>query len=127
MEWTAKAQEWKKVIEAFDAGGMTRKVSCGVMSEDSYAAFPNDLKEAVDKASLETMQYAMDNAASILEEAVQVSIAEHGLEILGRPDDYEEWASRARTIWPEFYERIGEGDAAAGRAFVDKLFEAAGM
>jgi len=103
------------------------QVSTGVLSEDSYSALPDDLKAAVDKASLETMQYAMNNAAAILEEAIQVSIDEHGLQVLGRPDDYDEWASRARTIWPDFYERIGEGDAAAGRAFVDKLFEAAGM
>ena len=103
------------------------QVSCGVLSEDSYAALPADLKAAVDKASMETMQYAMDNAASILQEAVQVSIDEHGLQILGRPADYAEWSRLARTIWPEFYGRIGEGDAAAGEAFVEKLFEAAGM
>ena len=29
MEWTAKAQEWKRIFEAFDAGGITRKVFCG--------------------------------------------------------------------------------------------------
>jgi len=103
------------------------QVSCGVLSEDSYQALPDDLKEVVDRASLETMQYAMDNAASILEEAIEVSETEHGLQVLGRPTDYAEWARLARTIWPEFYERIGEGDSAAGKAFVDKLFEAAGM
>ena len=103
------------------------QVSCGVLSEDSYQALPDDLKAAVDKASMETMQYAMDNAASILEEAIEVSIRDHGLQILGRPTDYAEWARLARTIWPDFYERIGEGSAAAGEAFVDKLFAAAGM
>jgi TRAP-type C4-dicarboxylate transport system substrate-binding protein len=103
------------------------QVSCGVLSEDSYSELPDDLKEAVDQASMETMRYAMDNAASILEEAIAVSEAEHGLQVLGRPDDYPEWARLARGIWPEFYERIGEGDAAAGEAFVEQLFAAAGM
>lgn len=103
------------------------QVSVGVLSEDSYQALPDDLKEAVDKASLETMQYAMDNAAKILQEAIDVSEKDHGLQVLGRPDDYADWVRLARTIWPDFYERIGEGDAAAGKAFVDKLFEAAGM
>jgi tripartite ATP-independent transporter DctP family solute receptor len=103
------------------------QVSLGVLSEDSYQALPDDLKEVVDKASMETMQYAMDNAAKILAEAVQVSKDEHGLQVLGRPADYDEWVRRARGIWPDFYERIGEGDPAAGKAFVDKLFKAAGM
>lgn len=103
------------------------QVSCGVLSEDSYQALPDDLKAVVDKASMETMEYAMDNAQKILDEAVEVSVEEHGLQILGRPDDYQEWVDRARTIWPDFHERIGEGDAAAGEAFVDDLFEAAGM
>lgn len=103
------------------------QVSCGVLSEDSYQALPDDLKDVVDRASLETMAYAMQNAQSILDEAVRISVAEHGLQVLGPPNDYDEWARRARTIWPAFYERIGDGDAAAGKAYVDKLFAAAGM
>jgi TRAP-type transport system periplasmic protein len=103
------------------------QVSCGVLSEDSYQALPDDLKEAVDRAAMETMEYAMDNAQNILDEAIQVSVEEHGLQVLGPPEDYPEWARRARTIWPEFYERIGEDDAAAGEAYVEKLFAAAGM
>lgn len=103
------------------------QVSVGVMSEESYQKLPDDLKEAVDRASMETMQHAMDTAGKILEEARQVSIDEHGLQILGRPDDYQDWVDRARTIWPEFYERIGEGDPALGEQVVDRIFEAAGM
>jgi TRAP-type transport system periplasmic protein len=103
------------------------QVSLGVLSEDSYQKLPADLKAVVDKASMETMAFAMENAQKILDEAIKVSIRDHGLQVLGPPEDYDEWARRARTIWPAFYERIGEGDAKAGKAFVDKLFAAAGM
>jgi hypothetical protein len=66
-------------------------------------------------------------SAEILEEAVEVSKKEHGVQFLGRPKDYDEWARLARTTWPKFYEDIGEGDAEAGEAFVEKVFAAAGM
>ena len=49
------------------------------------------------------------------------------MQFLGRPKDYDEWARLARTSWSVHYEDIGEGDAAAGKAFVDKVFAAAGM
>lgn len=103
------------------------QVSVAVMSQDTYQKLPADLQAAVDRAARGTMEYAMQRAGEILDEAIQVSKDQHGLQVLGRPNDYEEWVRRARGTWPEFYVRIGEGDAALGRRIVDQIFQAAGM
>jgi len=103
------------------------QVSVLMMSEESYQKLPDDLKKAVDKASMDSMPRVDARSAAILEEAVEVSKKEHGVEFLGRPDDYEQWAEKARGSWSLFYKDIGEGDAEVGKQFVDKVFAAAGM
>lgn len=103
------------------------QVSLMVLSEDFYQSLPSDLQEAVDEA-IEAAKPEVDaRSGEILEKAVQVSEEEEGVEFLGRPDDYEEWVERARTIWPGFYEDIGEGDREVGKEVVERIFNAAGM
>jgi len=103
------------------------QVSVLVMSEETYKKFPDDLKKVVDKASIDSMPRVDARSSEILEEAIQVSKDEHGVEFLGKPDDYNQWAEKARGSWSLFYEDIGEGDAEVGKQFVDKVFAAAGM
>ncbi len=103
------------------------QVSLMVLSEDFYQSLPADLQEAVDKA-IEAAKPVVDSrSAEILEKAVRVSKEEEGVQFLGRPDDYSEWARRARTIWPDFYEDIGGGDRTVGKEVVERIFSAAGM
>ena len=103
------------------------QVSVLVMSEETYKKLPEDLKKAVDRASKDSMPQVDSRSAAILQEAVDVSKKEHGVQFLGRPKDYDQWAEKARTSWPVMYQKIGEGDAVAGKAFIDKVFAAAGM
>jgi TRAP-type C4-dicarboxylate transport system substrate-binding protein len=103
------------------------QVSVLMMSEATYQKLPADLQEAVDKASMDSMPRVDARSAAILEEAVEVSKKEHGVQFLGRPKDYDEWARLARGSWSVHFEDIGEGDAEMGKEFVEKVFAAAGM
>jgi len=103
------------------------QVSVAVMSEETYKKLPNNLKKAVDRASKQSMPRVDARSSEILDEAVQVSKKDHDVVFLGRPEDYDTWAEKARTIWPSFYEDIGEGDVNVGKQFVEKVFKAAGM
>jgi tripartite ATP-independent transporter DctP family solute receptor len=103
------------------------QVSIMVISEEFYQGLPADLQEAVDKA-VEAAKPIVDSRSSeILEKAIRVSKEEEGVEFLGRPSDYDQWARQARTIWPEFYKDIGGGDRAVGKEVVETIFQAAGM
>jgi len=103
------------------------QVSVLMMSEQTYQKLPDDLKEAVDKASMDSMPRVDARSSEILQEAIEVSKKEHGVEFLGRPGDYDEWAEKARGSWSLHYKDIGEGDAEVGKQFVEKVFAAAGM
>lgn len=103
------------------------QVSVLMMSEQSYQKLPDDLKAAVDKASKDSMPLVDARSSEILQEAIDVSKNEHGVQFLGRPGDYEQWAEKARDSWSLHYKDIGEGDAEVGKQFVEKVFAAAGM
>lgn len=92
------------------------------MSEIFYASLPADLQEAVVQAGKDATQAEMDMAAEL--DAGDIAyLEEHGMVFLGLPTDYEEWVARGRSIWDSQYELIGGGDAAAGKAIVDKVLE----
>jgi tripartite ATP-independent transporter DctP family solute receptor len=103
------------------------QVSVLMMSEQTYQKLPDDLKAAVDKASKDSMPRVDARSSEILQEAIDVSKKEHGVQFLGRPGDYDQWAEKARGSWSLHYKDIGEGDAEVGKQFVEKVFAAAGM
>jgi TRAP-type C4-dicarboxylate transport system substrate-binding protein len=108
--------EWSEVFNA---------LSVAVMSQDFYEKLPPDLQEAVDRAAKDSIPRVDARSAGILEEAVEVSKKEQGVQFLGRPKDYEVWAEKARTSWNKFYGDIGGGDEALGKEIVAKIFAAA--
>jgi TRAP-type transport system periplasmic protein len=103
------------------------QISLMVISEEWYQSLPADLQEAVDKAAAAAKPIVDSRSSEILEKAIRVSKEEEGVQFLGRPDDYEQWAVQARGTWGQFYEDIGNGDRATGKEFVQELFTAAGM
>jgi tripartite ATP-independent transporter DctP family solute receptor len=101
------------------------QVSVAVMSQDFYEKLPPDLQEAVDRAAKDSIPRVDARSSGILEEAVEISKKEQGVQFLGRPKDYPVWAEKARTSWNKFYKDIGGGDEALGKEIVAKIFAAA--
>jgi len=116
----------KEVVKFITDDDHILQVSIAVLSEEAYQKLPEDLKKAVDKAIIDTKPRVDARSAGILKEARDISAKENGVQFLGRPTDYDEWAQKARTIWPDFYKDVGEGDAELGKQIIDKVFEAAG-
>ena len=98
------------------------QISTLVMNVDSYNKLPADLQAVIDKAAAETMEYMRGQSDYLVQYCIDQSPT---VEFLGPPDDLAEWQSKAKSIWPEFYELIGDGDAAAGKAVVEAVTEAA--
>jgi TRAP-type C4-dicarboxylate transport system substrate-binding protein len=101
------------------------QVSVAVMSQDFYNKLPPDLQQAVDRAAKDSIPRVDARSSGILEEAVEISKKEHGVQFLGRPKDYPVWAEKARTSWAKFYKDIGSGDEALGKEIVARIFAAA--
>jgi TRAP-type C4-dicarboxylate transport system substrate-binding protein len=116
----------KEVVKFITDDDHILQVSVAVLSEEAYQKLPDDLKKAVDKAIADTKPRVDARSAGILKEARGVSIKENGVQFLGRPTDYDVWARKARTIWPDFYKDVGEGDTDLGKQIIDKVFNAAG-
>lgn len=115
---SARYNEVVKYITDID---WTTQVSVMVMSEISYNKLPADLQKAVDKAAAGTRERMKVESSNILDACIAQS---PDVKFLGRPDDYEEWVRLGQKVWPEFYERIGDGDAAVGEEAVNMLVQA---
>lgn len=97
------------------------QISTMVMSERSYQALPPEMREVIDRAAADTRKHVID-AMDDLE--ARIIKASDKVTFLGKPDDYEAWVEAGRSVWPKFYSRIGDGDEAAGKAFVDRVSSA---
>jgi TRAP-type C4-dicarboxylate transport system substrate-binding protein len=115
----------KEVVKFITDDDHILQVSVAVLSEEAYQKLPDDLKKAVDKAIADTKPRVDARSAGILKEARDISIKENGVQFLGRPTDYDVWAQKARTIWPDFYKDVGENDTELGKQIIDKVFKAA--
>lgn len=94
------------------------QVSIMVMSERSYQALSPEMQKVVDKAAADTRKRVIKEIDSLEARIIKVS---DKVTFLGRPDDYDQWVKIGRSVWPKFYKRIGDGDAAAGKAFVERV------
>ena len=94
-----------------------------IVSDKFYTSLPEDLQAVVDKVGLELMDFANKMTDEGIE-SDKKKLQENGMELLGKPTDMDQWISKARSIWPEFYKTIGAGDAAKGEEIV-KMVEAA--
>lgn len=98
------------------------QISTLVMNVDSYNKLPAELQTVIDKAAAETMEYMRGQSDSLIQYCIDQSPT---VKFLGPPEDLEEWRNKAKSIWPEFYELIGDGDAEVGKAVVESVVEAA--
>lgn len=97
------------------------QISVAVMSETRYQSLPQEIRDAVDKAAADTRKHMIETMDKLEKRIVEAS---DKVEFLGRPTDYDTWIATGRSVWPKFYERIGDGDAEAGKAFVERISKA---
>jgi tripartite ATP-independent transporter DctP family solute receptor len=91
------------------------------LSDQFYQSLPAELRTAVDEAGIEAMEWLREYVDEIMASDYERLKNDFGITFSGRPTDFEEWVSRARAIWPDQYEFIGKGDAAAGEAIVEEM------
>ena len=89
-----------------------------IVNEKWLQSLTEKQRDALIRAGREAMEYERTQVAGLMEEDVVV-MKKHGMELLGKPTDYDEWVRLGRTAWPKCYEVIGNGDAAKGKAIVD--------
>ena len=92
------------------------------ISEDFFQSLPAELQEAVIKAGKEANDAEIAKFTEMNDKDIQ-TLKDAGMEFLGLPTDYEDWVSTAKATWEAQYGTIGEGDAAAGQAIVEKVVE----
>jgi TRAP-type C4-dicarboxylate transport system substrate-binding protein len=98
------------------------QISTLVMNVDSYNSLSEDFQQVINKAAAATMQYMRGQSDYLVQYCIDESPT---VNFLGAPEDLAVWRDKARSIWPEFYELIGDGDATAGKAVVEAVVEAA--
>jgi tripartite ATP-independent transporter DctP family solute receptor len=85
-----------------------------LVNETWYQGLPPDVRKIVDEAALKAQKderdWAVGNEATSCLDAI-----EHGMDVTAPANDEEEWIEKGRSIWPNFYDKIG------GKAFVDEV------
>lgn len=94
-----------------------------IISEKIFDGFPSQIQEAIVRAGRETMEWEREYISQSIERDKE-TVQEEGMEI-HELTDKEEWMRRARTIWDQFYESIGNGDAERGKQIVENIRAAA--
>lgn len=114
---------YNEVVKYITNNDYMLQISVLVMSEATYKKLPPDLQKIVDQASGETQKYMLTKSEELVKHCLDVSVKK-GVKVLGKPTDYENWVKLARTTWPKFYQRIGDGDPNLGKQVVERVFEA---
>ncbi|MDL2272459.1 TRAP transporter substrate-binding protein [Desulfovibrio sp. OttesenSCG-928-I05] len=112
---------YNEVIKYVTDINYVQQISLLIMSQDTYARLSDAHKAVIDRASKEVNEFMETEGPRLGKLAVDQSTK---VEFLGRPADFDKWVEAGRTVWPQFYKRIGDGDEAAGKALVDKVFAA---
>lgn len=119
---TARTEHYYEVQKYFTDIQWQYTLSGIQVSENFFQSLPEDLQDALIKAGKETVQEERKRFDQINSEDIQF-LKEQGMEFLGKPEDYDEWVERGRSVWPQFYELIGDGDKKKGKEVVDEVLE----
>jgi TRAP-type C4-dicarboxylate transport system substrate-binding protein len=87
-------------------------------SEKWYSRLDKDTKALVDKAAQEAQAAEWAKSEEESDIALKACL-DHGMK-MDKLTDEPKWVEAARSIWPQFYEKIGSGNATAGKALVDE-------
>lgn len=112
---------YNQVIKYVTDINYVAQISLMVMSNSTYERLSPAHRKVIDQATDELNTYMRVRGEEISKDAVTVSTK---VEFLGMPDDFAEWEKAGRSTWPQFYKRIGDGNEAAGKELVEKVFAA---
>jgi TRAP-type C4-dicarboxylate transport system substrate-binding protein len=112
---------YNEVIKYVTDINYVQQISLLVMSQDTYNKLSDAQKAAINQASKDLNEFLLTEGPRLSKLAVDESPK---VEFLGRPADFDKWVEAGRSVWPKFYARIGDGDEAAGKALIDKVFAA---
>lgn len=93
------------------------------VSDQFYNSLPADLQEVIDNAGKAVVQFALDLTDEYLVSDKE-KLEGHGMVLLDRPSDFDEWVERGRSIHSEFYATIGDGDAESGKEILQTVNDA---
>ncbi len=96
-----------------------------VASERWLQSLPKELQEVVIRAGKETTAWERNYIEEVTKSDIKRLKEDHGIVFLGPPEDKPEWIRRARGIWPDFYEFIGNGSKQKGKEVVDYVVSVA--
>ncbi|MFZ5944368.1 MAG: TRAP transporter substrate-binding protein [Bacillota bacterium] len=78
-----------------------------VVNKEWFDALPQDLQKAVIEAGLAAEKASNEFMGKLTEEAKDLLI-KAGIEVYGAPDDEPIWVEKAMSVWPQFYDKIGD-------------------
>jgi len=92
------------------------------ISEKFFQSLPKDLQDVVIRAGKETTAWERQEMDK-MEKEIEAFLKEKGVKFLGKPTDFDKWVEAGRSIWPQFYEKIGSGDKAKGEEVIKQVME----
>lgn len=95
-----------------------------VVSEQWFQSLPAELQDAVRRAGHDAMWWYRGYYEPDFRAKIKLLTEEHGVTFSGKPTDYEEWVERGRSIWPDQYDFVGDGEAERGKEIMDSIVSA---
>ena len=89
-----------------------------IINLDFYNSLPADLQEIIAQASIDACAYQNEYFVEYTAKMLDALKAE-GMEV--SEFDKEGAIAATSTIWPNYYDMIGSGDAAAGEEIVNRI------
>lgn len=77
-----------------------------IVSEEWFKGLPADLQKALLEAGLEAEKASNTFMAKLTEEAKEL-LKKKGMTLVGTPEDEEVWMKKAMSVWPKFYDKLG--------------------
>jgi len=89
-----------------------------IMNLDYFNSLPDDLQELIQECAIDACQYQNDYFVEYTAKMLD-ALKEKGMEV----SEFDKAAAQEATkgIWAEYYDMIGDGDAAAGEEIVNRI------
>ncbi|MDD3139875.1 MAG: DctP family TRAP transporter solute-binding subunit [Lachnospiraceae bacterium] len=89
-----------------------------VINLEFYKSLPEDLQQLISDAAIEACQYQREESAAYIGSMLE-KLKERGFEV----DEFDKTKAMklAESVWPDFYEQIGSGDAVEGEKMVQAI------